>query len=140
MSAEIFIYSTFSILSVCHPTDSTVTSKMLLSLKVWLACAACNSAREIAFPPLAGVKSFQERLRDDDGIDISTGSDFHGLMTFANLPYANCFKDSHDGDTLESDIFLLGAPFDTVSLPNQPGKGMTLRDRRSTDCSTAKVS
>ena len=99
---------------------STMTSKMLLSLKVWLACAACICAREIVFPPLSGVESFQERLRDDDGIDISTGSDFHGLMTFANLPYANCFKDSHDGDTLESDIFLLGAPFDTVSLPNQP--------------------
>lgn len=79
----------------------------------------------------------QERLRnDDDGIDISTGSDFHGLMTFANLPYANCFKDdTHDGDVLESDIFLLGAPFDTVSLPNQP---RSLRDRRSTDCSFEK--
>ena len=92
---------------------------MLLSSRVWLACAACISAREIVFPSLSGVESFQERLRDDDGIDISTGSDFHGLMTFANLPYANCFKDSHDGDILESDIFLLGAPFDTVSLPNQ---------------------
>ncbi|KAK0509404.1 hypothetical protein JMJ35_007798 [Cladonia borealis] len=93
---------------------------MLLSLKIWLACAACISAREIVFPPLSGVESFQERLRDDDGIDISTGSDFHGLMTFANLPYANCFKDSRDGDTLESDIFLLGAPFDT-SVTARPG-------------------
>lgn len=65
---------------------------------------------------MLGVQSFQERLRDDDGIDISTGSDFHGLMTFANLPYTNCFKESHNDDTLEGDIFLLGAPFDTVSV------------------------
>ena len=113
---------------------------MLLFLKVWLACAACISAREIVFPPVLGVQSFHERLRDDDGIDISTGSDFHGLMTFANLPYTNCFKDSHDDDTLEGDIFLLGAPFDTVSVSRiDLVEGRSLRNRRSTDCSIAKV-
>ena len=89
---------------------------------------------------MLGVQSFHERLRDDDGIDISTGSDFHGLMTFANLPYTNCFKDSHDDDTLEGDIFLLGAPFDTVSVSRiDLVEGRSLRNRRSTDCSIAKV-
>ena len=112
---------------------------MLLSWKLWLACVTSIPAREIVFPPVLGVQSFQERLRDDDGIDISTGSDFHGLMTFANLPYANCFKDSHD-DTLEGDIFLLGAPFDTVSVsPIDLVEGRSLRDRTSRDCSIAQV-
>ena len=114
-------------------------SKMLLSWKLWLACVACISARKIVFPPVLGVQSFQERLSDDDGIDISTGSDFHGLMTFANLPYTNCFKDSHD-DTLEGDIFLLGAPFDTVSVSlTVLVESRSLRDRRSRDYSRAKV-
>ena len=109
-------------------------------LSVWLACAACISAREINFPPALGVLHFQERLRDDDGVDISTGSDFHGLMTFANLPYANCFKDSHDDDTVEGDIFLLGAPFDTVSVsPISLVEGKGLSDKRSTDCLVARI-
>ena len=86
------------------------------------------------------MQSFQERLRDDDGIDISTGSDFHGLMTFANLPYTNCFKDSHHDDTLRGDIFLLGAPFDTVSVsPVNLVESKSLRDRRSGDCPIGEV-
>lgn len=50
----------------------------------------------------------------DDGVDIITGSDFAGLTTFANLPYANCFVD----EVIEAyDVAILGAPFDTVSPP-----------------------
>lgn len=51
---------------------------------------------------------------DDSDIDITTGTQFNGLMTFANLPYVNCFVD--DEAKKESyDIAILGAPFDTVS-------------------------
>ena len=75
------------------------------------------SARNIVFPPALGVDGFQQPLSDDDGTDISTGSEFHGLTTFANLPYANCFTDSKDDESLEADIYILGAPFDTVSAP-----------------------
>ena len=89
---------------------------MYKALLLSILLLICISAREIVFPPIVGVESFQERVRNDDGIDISTGSDFCGLLTFANLPYVNCFTDA----ALESDIFLLGAPFDTVSLPNEP--------------------
>ena len=75
-------------------------------------------ARNIVFPPALGVDGFQQPLSDDDGTDISTGSEFYGLTTFANLPYANCFTDSKDDESLEADIYILGAPFDTVSAPS----------------------
>lgn len=97
-------------------------SKMPLSSAVWLLLTYWVSAREIVFPAVPGAASFQGLLRDADGIDISTGSEFHGLTTFANLPYAKCFMDSHDEDSIEGDIFLIGAPFDTVSLYDHPAE------------------
>ncbi len=73
-------------------------------------------ARDLIFPPISGLHPHQvpiESTRLDDGIDIITCSDFAGLTTFANLPYANCFVD----EVMEAyDVAILGAPFDTVSL------------------------
>ena len=69
-------------------------------------------ARDITFPPLSGIARLQKPVAIDDGVDIINGSDFSGLMTFANLPYANCFTAS---DMDAYDIAILGAPFDTVS-------------------------
>lgn len=64
------------------------------------------------FPPGPLAMDFaQKLLGQDDDIDITTGSAFSGLTTFANLPYSNCFVD--DG-VAEYDIAIMGAPFDTV--------------------------
>jgi len=52
----------------------------------------------------------------DEEIDIVTGSQFHGLKTFANLPYLNCFLDD-EAKNEKYDIAIVGAPFDTVRLP-----------------------
>lgn len=73
-------------------------------------------ARDITFPLLSGIERLQQPMTDDDGVDIITGSDFSGLMTFANLPYANCFGAS---DMDAYDIAIIGAPFDTVSAPQE---------------------
>lgn len=48
-------------------------------------------------------------------IDISTGSAFAGLMTYANLPYVHCLA-AKEVEVGEYDIAILGAPFDTVGL------------------------
>ncbi|POS75269.1 proclavaminate amidinohydrolase [Diaporthe helianthi] len=58
---------------------------------------------------------------DDDDIDIVTGSQFHGLTTYGNLPYVNAFSDDeaqHQGS--KYDIAILGAPFDTGTT-GRPG-------------------
>ena len=73
-------------------------------------------ARDVTFPPVSGFRPHQMTIgttEHDDGVDIITGSDFAGLTTFANLPYANCFTNQ----VMEAyDVAFLGAPFDTVSL------------------------
>jgi hypothetical protein len=70
-------------------------------------------ARDIIFPPVAGYQ--QTPIREFGGIDISTGSAFSGLTTFANVPYVHCLAD--EGRKVEKfDIAILGAPFDTVGL------------------------
>ena len=85
----------------------------LAILHATLLLLACSIyARDITFPPLSGIERSQKLLPNDDGVDIATGSEFSGLMTFANLPYANCFA-TYDIDLY--DIAILGAPFDTVS-------------------------
>lgn len=45
-------------------------------------------ARYITFPPASGIERFQQPLTNDNGVDIATGSDFSGLMTFANLHHS----------------------------------------------------
>ncbi|KAI0141633.1 arginase [Xylariaceae sp. FL1272] len=52
-------------------------------------------------------------------IDISTGSQFHGLATYANIPYVNCLSDK-GADGNKYDIAFLGAPFDTA-VTARPG-------------------
>lgn len=54
-----------------------------------------------------------------DDIDIVTGSQFHGLKTFANLPYVNALSDE-EAEHSQYDIAILGAPFDT-STSGRPG-------------------
>lgn len=72
------------------------------------------SARHIVFPRVAGADPYQSTLVSNlDGIDIVSGSQFSGLTTFANVPYAACFADGPASE--KYDIALLGAPFDTVS-------------------------
>ena len=75
------------------------------------------------FPRLApfDFKPGQDVISANNGpdVDITTGSQFHGLKTFANLPYVNCFLDQ-EAAAKKYDIAILGAPFDTVrSHPTQ---------------------
>jgi len=55
----------------------------------------------------------------EDSIDVTTGSQFYGLGTFANLPYVNCLNTNEIGEG-RYDIAILGAPFDT-SVTGRPG-------------------
>ncbi|OCL05988.1 Arginase/deacetylase [Glonium stellatum] len=74
-------------------------------------------AREITFPPVAAYQ--QNPIREFGGIDISTGSAFSGLTTFANLPHVHCLAE--EGKEVEKfDIAILGAPFDT-GVTARPG-------------------
>lgn len=91
---------------------------LILSLTLSLAPAL---ARDVTFPPIAGVDSSTGRLQAQaplsnvhvDDVDIVTGSAFSGLTTYAHLQYINCFVEK---DGVEKyDIAILGAPFDTVS-------------------------
>lgn len=68
---------------------------------------------QVAFNP-QDTAQHRLTLQNDDKIDIVTGSQFHGLKTFANLPYINCFSDA-EAKGKGYDIAILGAPFDTVS-------------------------
>ncbi|KAF1950130.1 Arginase/deacetylase [Byssothecium circinans] len=75
-------------------------------------------AREITFPPVSGFAG-QEVFRASSGIDITTGSAFAGLTTYANLPYVHCL--AKEGEEVERyDIAILGAPFDT-GVTARPG-------------------
>lgn len=57
----------------------------------------------------------------EDDIDIITGSQFHGLKTFANLPYVNALADQEaEAPGNSYDIAILGAPFDTTTS-GRPG-------------------
>lgn len=79
-----------------------------------LALSSFSSARDIVFPPVAAVHpSGQFPLGRHDDVDITSGSQFSGLTTFAHIPYVNCFVEE-SGDH-SYDIAILGAPFDTVS-------------------------
>lgn len=80
-----------------------------------LFLASSVVAREIVFPPVAAVHgpTGQFPLAHDDPIDITTGSQFSGLTTFAHIPYVNCFVDA-EAEPTPYDIAFLGAPFDTA--------------------------
>lgn len=87
---------------------------MLPCIAISLILAHCLSAHDIVFSPVLSLTRLQQPQpsKDDDGIDIATGSEFNGLTTFANLPYAKCFADS---EIDAYDVAILGSPFDTVS-------------------------
>ncbi|MCJ1273598.1 hypothetical protein MMC21_001391 [Puttea exsequens] len=78
--------------------------------------------QRFSFPSVACLYIGQRLLElDNADIDISTGSRFHGLSTFANLPYANCYSDDWDmGRNGAYDIAIIGAPFDTA-VSARPG-------------------
>lgn len=86
-------------------------SNLLLAVVV-----ATASARKIVFPPVSGyTTSDQVVLGGYNNPDISQPM-FAGLSTYANLPYVHCL--ATEGVEVEKfDIAILGAPFDTVSLP-----------------------
>lgn len=74
-------------------------------------------ARDIVFPPSSGFQPrpiYGQHAIDMNGdIDISTGSAFAGLTTYANLPYVHCLA-AKGVEIGKYDIAILGAPFDTV--------------------------
>lgn len=81
-------------------------------ISVVLAVPRLCDAREITFPPVSGFSG--QQVFAQGGIDISSGSAFAGLTTYANLPYVHCL--AGEGEEVEKyDIAILGAPFDTVS-------------------------
>lgn len=86
-----------------------------MTLKTLLASALSLAYRVQAWqlPPVGlqsaiGQQHAFSSVHEDD-IDIVTGSQFHGLKTFANLPYLNAFSDDESKDT-KFDIAILGAP------------------------------
>ncbi|KAL4884223.1 arginase family-domain-containing protein [Aspergillus karnatakaensis] len=90
-------------------------------------------SREIIFPPIAAIHPNQVLLGQHEKIDITTGSQFSGLTTFARIPYVNCFVDS-EAEATPYDIAVLGAPFDTA-VTGRPGArfgpgGIRLGSRR----------
>ena len=86
---------------------------MPLQFLLPLILAWTSDARKISFPPISGYHA-QQPVFGQEGIDISTGSVFVGLTTYANLPYVHCLA-GKDVEVEKYDIAILGAPFDTVS-------------------------
>lgn len=54
---------------------------------------------------------------DEDDLNLLDSHYYYGLRTFANVPYVNCFS-SEDSKDQKYDIAVLGAPHDTVRLPD----------------------
>ena len=72
-----------------------IASLAFLSIAI-IAFFSAVSAREIVFPDVAFSHPYQSTaISNLSGIDLVSGSQFSGLTTFANLPYANCFVDGH---------------------------------------------
>jgi agmatinase len=79
------------------------------------ALAFFVSAHDASQQPLTPIDCHSYSSVTDDFIDITSGSQFSGLSTYANLPYVNCFVDT-EAEKVPYDIAILGAPFDTVSI------------------------
>jgi agmatinase len=75
-------------------------------------CFLLVAARDITFPPSSGFS--EQAVFGQRELDITTGSAFAGLTTYANLPYVHCLA-GKDEQVEKYDIAILGAPFDTVS-------------------------
>ncbi|KAH8430640.1 uncharacterized protein LDX57_008303 [Aspergillus melleus] len=99
-----------------------------------LSLSSLSLAREVVFPPVAAVHpSGQMPMGHHDTVDITSGSQFSGLTTFAHIPYINCFLDE-ESSKQPYDIAILGAPFDTA-VTGRPGArfgpgGIRLGSRR----------
>ena len=88
------------------------------TVAVVLCILATALSREIVFPAISAIDAYQRPLvNSPDHIDITTGSQFSGLTTFAHLQYVNCFVDGPASE--KYDIAVLGAPFDTVSVHSE---------------------
>jgi len=87
-----------------------------MGFSAWPFLAALMTSvagREIAFPPRHSVGE-QYIFSPGGNADVTSGSTFVGLTTYANLPYVHCLAGG--GEEVEKyDIAILGAPFDTVS-------------------------
>jgi len=86
---------------------------------VWLlaVCVLLPSlhARDIAFSPTSPYQQPITPASDigsHDDLHLSSAK-FHGLTTYANLPYVHCLAPKAQ-DVESFDIAILGAPFDTV--------------------------
>lgn len=85
-----------------------------------VSLAGLAHAREIVFPPVAGIThvSGQAPLRldseADDDVDLTTDA-MGGLTSFGHLPYVPCFAAKTDNEIDKYDIAVLGAPFDTAT-------------------------
>jgi hypothetical protein len=96
------------------PTKTLVN--MLKTATSLLALAATGHAWEFPRVALAAHREGQHPFfvnAENEDVDIVSGSQFHGLKTFANLPYLNCFSDEETQNS-KYDIAIMGAPFDTV--------------------------
>jgi agmatinase len=94
---------------------------MRTSLLALAAMKSLSAAREITFRPISGYQpnAHQFQLGALGGIDVSTGSAFLGLTTFANLPHVHCLA-AEGVKVAEYDVAILGAPFDT-GVTSRPG-------------------
>lgn len=100
----------------------TVSAYFTVSTRAWqLARADINGYIQRQRPLGSGSTPHTNNYNydDDDDIDIVTGSQFHGLKTFAGLPYVNALSDE-EAELNPYDIAILGAPFDT-STSGRPG-------------------
>lgn len=95
------------------------TSTMLLPALLY-PLLGISQAREIIFPPVAGIDRLpgQAPLRlnsdADDDVDLTTDA-MGGLTSFGHLPYIPCFAAKTDEEIDKYDIAVLGAPFDTAT-------------------------
>jgi agmatinase len=92
-----------------------IMNSSMLSYFSAAAFAFFASAHDVSQLPMAPSDRHSYPSISDEFIDITSGSQFSGLSTYANLPYVNCFVDA-EADKVPYDIAILGAPFDTVSM------------------------
>lgn len=84
---------------------------------IFLPFLTAAIAREITFPPVAGIKRYNtqsplQRYGSASDEDVSLETDpMDGLTSFAHLPHVSCFSAAADVESY--DIAVIGAPFDT---------------------------
>jgi agmatinase len=107
----IFWYHPFQLKAIAKPPEA-VNMPIAHVSSLLTTFALLAQGREIIFPPVSGFS--QQPIFEQGGIDISAGSAFAGLTTYANLPYVHCLAGKNE-EVEKYDIAILGAPFDTVS-------------------------